>query len=587
MNSKSGTLKLTLLVLCSFALPARGDFKVLSWTSSEPDRSEVRVTSALDRTPHRGFLPVKVAMENRSDRPQSWTLRFRSGYGGSLGDSVAESTFPLAVAAHSSAQHQLLIPLSSQFKLNRTAAVQASLYDGERVIASGYLQSHEPNTWTTVAVSKSVGSAPNLEELGTEIRSISSEVRTTEPVAILLNPDLLPPDWRALSGIDALVLCAADWRVLSPAVRLAVRDWVRLGNHLFILSVASEVLPSLQAGPDGLGTVELLAGDSSHVPIREIVGRINQLGCDRLRNLRDDFDNKWPLQEIFGSKNFNLYLPLLLLLAFAVLVGPVNLFVLANSQQRHRLMITVPAISAITGVLLMATIVLQDGFGGTGRRMAVLQIFASPEDRSACLTQEQVSRTGVLSGRTFAAPPGAFFSHVLMRRSRWTFFDSKNRFRARFVWEGSRCGGDWFRSRSEQGHFLQASQPTRGRIERLPRAQSQTPSLVSSFESPLSSLFYLDEAGKPWRSTRPVGAGEEVALEPVSTAMFEEFLRRESDSFSPFPAKALRDTRRVNQCYALVQNPQAFLIPTLSGIRWRDDHLLLVTQPVPRISASP
>ena len=79
--------------------------------------------------------------------------------------------------------------------------------------------------------------------------------------------------------------------------------------------------------------------------------------------------------------------PLLIgfILVFAVLVGPVNLFWLADASRRHRLFWSTPLISVAASLLLVGVIALQDGFGGSGERvMATLLVPDEQEDRRSC-----------------------------------------------------------------------------------------------------------------------------------------------------------------------------------------------------------
>lgn len=590
VSSPSQLLKSALFLAAALALPSRAEQRIVQWHAAGTDRSEVNVTSCLDRTPNRGFVPVNVSLHNDSGEARTWVVVFRTTYGPpSPGESLMESTFPFPVAARSSARHQVLVPLPTQFDQGRGTTLNATITNG-RLSTTGYLPSHDLNTWSTIALSQqSLGNSANLEQLGSRIRAVhSSSVHTSEPLAILTDLALLPPDWRALSGVDVLILTDQDWRTLSPAQRSALRDWVRLGHHLFLLHPAGASVPSDSglASP-GFGSVQAIPWNQPAFPAVEIQSRIASLAPDRIRDLREAYSHSnWRLREQFGFRNFNPWLVMVLLLSFAILVGPVNFFWWAGARQRHRLFFTVPAISAGASVLLIVTIIVQDGFGGAGRRLGVLQIFAAPEDRRACLTQEQISRTGVLTHRVLTAPPAAFLSHVLLNRSRWTFFNVRQDYQARFSLWGTRWKGDWFRSRSEQAHFLQSALPTRGRIERLPSAPDLAPALVSSLGFALDTLYFVDERGHAWRASGPVASGSQIPLQPAPLSEVSLFLKSQAGRFAAFPSSALAGLPQSNRCYGIVENPAGLLLPTHPGVRWKDEPLLLITQPVGRGPAS-
>lgn len=565
----------------ALATPSRADYNVLQWNSATAEGSEVHVSTCLDHTPNRGFLPVTVTARNGLDRKRTWTLSFEAGYGAIRGDAVVKSTFPIEVPARSTTKRQFLVPLPTQFDKGRATALQAALLDPQPV-ASGFLQAYEHNAWTTLALAEHLGNAPgNLDQLSKEIRSSKAELPRSDPVAMLLAPNSLPPDWRALSGIDALVLRTEDWRQLSPAVRSAVRQWVRLGRHLLVLDPSGAAPPDLATGATGFGSVATLKGDALRFPVAQIRSWLEPLKSNRLADLRSDFDGSWLLAGKLGKKPFHSIFAFAILFLFAILVGPVNLFSWADSRKRHRLIFTVPLISGAASLLLIITIFLQDGFGGFGYRTGILQIFAGAEDRSACLLQEQICRTGVLAQRGFPIGAGTVLSHVLLARSRWTYYDSRFAFRSQFALFGNRWTGDWFRSRSEQGHFLEDASPTRGRIERLPTPLGDAPALVSSLDFALSTALFFDESGAPWRTTKPARPGDRLALEPCPSSESTRFLGEQAQRFSSFPARRLANIPRTNRLFALVQDPGSALIATHPGIRWREDSLLLITEPVP------
>src|SRR5690606_18267044 len=108
------------------------------------------------------------------------------------------------------------------------------------------------------------------------------------------------------------------------------------------------------------------------------------------------------------------------LIAFGLLVGPVNLFVFAKSGQRHRLFITTPIISLATCALLILLILIQDGTGGRGERIVLMEVRPDADENRAYLHQEQVSRTGVLLGSSFELKESAVISPVPLADSPWT-----------------------------------------------------------------------------------------------------------------------------------------------------------------------
>ena len=71
---------------------------------------------------------------------------------------------------------------------------------------------------------------------------------------------------------------------------------------------------------------------------------------------------------------------ILILIIFSIIVGPVNLFVFAKSGRRHRLFFTTPLISLIAALLVLTFILFEDGVGGQGRRMLVMDLESAAND---------------------------------------------------------------------------------------------------------------------------------------------------------------------------------------------------------------
>src|SRR5690606_21574539 len=94
----------------------------------------------------------------------------------------------------------------------------------------------------------------------------------------------------------------------------------------------------------------------------------------RQASIASDFSTSWPLQQSYGSQEFRYGLFIGVLVLFAIIVGPVNLFVFAKVGKRHRLFITTPIISLATSLLLVGLIILQDGFGGSGFRRVLMEV---------------------------------------------------------------------------------------------------------------------------------------------------------------------------------------------------------------------
>jgi hypothetical protein len=195
------------------------------------------------------------------------------------------------------------------------------------------------------------------------------------------------------------------------------------------------------------------------------------------------------------------------LVSFAVIVGPVNLFLLAPAQKRHRLFVTTPLIAVAASLLLGVAILVQDGTGGTGERRAC--VFLLPGENQAVVIQEQAARTGFLTGRSFAFPDDVAMAVLPFEASISYGVPEVELERGH-----GRAGGDWFQSRARQAQQLRRVVPTRARIEEVGTSPNGAPIVQSSLGTTLRDFSFLDATGKTWRVAE-LPSGQRVTLQPI------------------------------------------------------------------------
>jgi hypothetical protein len=427
----------------------------------------------------------------------------------------------------------------------------------------------------------------NLNALNTGASTSSGSGR--DRFAGEFDPDQLPADWRAYTGLDGMLISEEEWDAAAPGARLAILEWTRLGGKLDVYTRetnAATILPRLlEGGPKvdgnvanrGLGVVRAWTWNGQDLPTNPTVQRY-RAAPNLAKDLGEDFQGSWSLLKIFGTKSFNPLLVVLLLIAFGVVVGPVNLFVLAKPGQRQRLFITTPIISLVASLLILMLILFSDGIGGSGRRAALINLEPAAAEKRLYVVQEQISRTGVLMGSSFQIDEPVFLSPVRIPPSQWNRLDnSSSGEMANYSLVGSVFRGDWFQSRSEQGHYLHAVRPTRSRIELQAAASpdgKQPPRLFSSLEFSLDELFYRDDLGKVWKTVAgsPVTGGQQIELAPADAVELERWWKEKISVLSESTRnRAAQDWSAPGRFFAVSSDKRAGLIDTLGSIRWHDD----------------
>ena len=298
----------------------------------------------------------------------------------------------------------------------------------------------------------------------------------------------------------------------------------------------------------------------------------------RLASISNDFNSAWPLQKAFGEKSFNYILFVLILLAFGILVGPVNLFVFAKSGRRHRLFITTPLISIGTSLILIALIIFEDGFGGNGTRITLMEVRPDGNQNAAFIQQEQFSRSGVMTSPSFTVETPALIAQTPLAKSRWARFTSgygsSGSYDLQPTSGGLFASGDWFQSRSEQGQLVTAVLPTRGRIE----ATNDPATIVSTFDFPIEILLCRDPSGQ-WHRGENIGKGKPAKLTPVDPTMVQPILNDTAKRFTDRNQAFLRRVADRKDAYIAFAK-QAPAIETHPGINWQSD--TVITGPIAR-----
>ncbi len=539
--------------------------------------THVEVLALFSKPSPGGYFPVRVKIANnlKSDRSISLDFESRSDYSSDLKTS---SSFSFTAAGGKTVTRDILVPLNPpggySGSTNLSVILSGSLGRANNS-ANSNLSPDQPATLLSEALF-----TPNASSLDSEMNTKLSSGRSSSEFAAKFDPKQLPDDWLAFSGYDAIIMTDGDWSNIPPGGRNAILSWLRLGGQLMIYS-ATSTSPAAMGLPAeaGYGNIVIrrissdLKLDAPNV-VKLVLANPTK---PQQAGLRHDFLSGWPLQKLFGEQTFRYALFVIVLIIFGILVGPVNLFVFAKSGQRHKLFITTPIISLGASLILIILIISQDGFGGSGIRRVLMEVRPDGGVNAAYLHQEQFSRTGVLTGSNFTINTPAIFQPVPIAESRWARYTDGSGAKGTFNLQPAdgklQASGDWFQSRSEQGHVLSAVVSTRGRIERTDKPDTY----LSTFEFPIETLYYLDDA-KQWHRADGITAGKRFTLTPVEAEMVLPTLIAEAGAFASRNHQfIMRAKDRPSHFIAISTGAPG--IDTNPGIRWKETKTL-ITGPI-------
>jgi hypothetical protein len=494
---------------------ARGEVHLAGPNLRDGSGVEITVTALFDQVPQIGYLPVRVWIRNDSGAPRQWRMTANSGENIYPGDLNTRSQWSFDVEAGSQREYELELPLSQARGFHQTSRVDLrfqgfGVEEGSIFFGSTYYGNGPATEFIGMARSLHVADWNKLDEYcKTQSRSLCGTS---------LDAAFLPADWQGYAGMGSLWLTEDDWSGMETAQKNAVEEWVATGGRLFLFTKQALAEGGRESRIHGLGSINRLEpGPNGALPLPEVFREIAEDSNNRHHRIHEQYDQKWDLQARVGKQDLNAGFVICFMLAFAVLAGPVNLFVFAKGARRHFLFWTTPLLSVAGSLLLLAMILVQDGMGGSGfRRQMVILL---PESRQEAVIQEQMSKTGLLLDRRFTAG-GPWWIQPL---------DVKNNIgasaSANYQQEGLKRSGDYFRNRSVQGQLLLDVRPSRARLEFVP--DEDKPSVVNGLSGKIGELWLLDAQGNAW-TANGIGMGEKAGLRRAEGAEMAKRLEEEA-----------------------------------------------------------
>lgn len=584
---------------------------------------EISLTRAYETPPSSGYLPITIKIKNDTDASRSWTFRFQSQRYHGIGQNISASYLhQLRVEAKSSGTFKLLIPLappSASSSFTNQVSFEAIGYGlttpGNQFLAS---TPHSKDKTPYFLLGNDWG----MDIWGRlETRLLSTGGSHSLDGSRVMNSDL-PEDWRGYTGCALVMLSEEEWRSLTPEQQRALKNWVSLGGSLAILSKSpninlavlldepTEQLTFSRKGtptlPMGFGLARMLFKEGDRYPEKALVGLILNPGPTYVSELkaRNGYVANWGLAEQISGIAANQGLMLIFVVLFAALIGPVNLFFLANKKHRYRLFWTTPAISVGASLFLLLAILIFDGLGGSGRRM--LAAFVLPSQNQHALFQEQISRTAVLTGAGFQTDSSASFQQIIMSgdaRSLYTIdrlrpdgainsvysAELAQRGNLNFHQADGWFSGDYFQSRAVQAQTVTAIQPSRHRLDLLRAAEGELPPVVnSSFAGKLATVFYRDQEGRMWQ-LKGLTPGQRAEMQPATPKDFDTFWDKQIELAGGHLAPRLRAIRQRQGYFYAEAEPgsRSPAINSLSSIQWTDGPVLYLGQINPQTEAAP
>lgn len=577
--------------------PAAASYKLGSIQADPRNKAAVEVTTAFSEIPMQGFMPLRVRLDNASRTDRTYILQTRSRE--NYGQPEVFYEEELEVEAGSSGQFELLVPLTiasqdsySNLRLE-VNLLGPGMKNTRQEMTTNYSTTHRGKLPPLVVFGESFGRGTV-----SNISDVMSNRRSMELSHVVVDQEFLPSDWRGWLGADLVVMSLRDLEDLGSGSLRGLRQWLAFGGELVVTHPQGE-----------LGAVERLLDPENWAPVKGGDPRQAMIGLGKMTLIEDSAPNTVSekeiaevimeridadtrlMKQIYGGYgragitdvnagvDLNAPIILIFMVAFAILVGPVNLFVFARGNKRYRLFWTTPLISVGTSLLLFGVILLQDGVGGNGSRLT-LNVVLSGQNEMVQL-QEQMSRTGLLIDRDFRVKEASAVFPVSLPSQgisgRRVYQGGLGNMNLRYQDRLQLLSGDWFQSRNYQGQLLMNLLPARARIDFVPNRQGDAPTILSNFNTPLEELYYVDAQENVWIA-RNVKSGEEHQMESYSAAALADEVKAFRNLSEGLIDELLDRRLQVGPHFLAVTHAAAddTRINTLKSIRWKTQPALFL-----------
>ncbi|HET6441704.1 MAG TPA: hypothetical protein VFH53_04940 [Phycisphaerae bacterium] len=323
-------------------------------------------------------------------------------------------------------------------------------------------------------------------------------------------------DWLAYTVFDGVIVAGGEMGTMPPHVRLALVRYVECGGTLMAIGDWEppagwrrvESLPTEPAVYDAVFGLCIVSASGSTGDISAFMASARKT-LEPWRSVEDVLDahRKFPVVE-------NLSVPVRgmmgLMLAFVILIGPVNLLILRRTRRRVWLFWTAPAVSLLTCGLVFGYSMLSEGLQGRYRTL------------SLTVLDENTGRATSIGWTAFYAPltpgEGLHFSCQTeltpqVARPYGRYYGARNEpASARTVdWtQDQHLASGWVSARVPAHFVLRKSENRRERLTVRAGSDGRL-SVVNGLGASIAKLFLVDREGR-WYSAEgiPAGAATEV-----------------------------------------------------------------------------
>src|SRR5262245_15820016 len=473
--------------------------------------------------------------------------------------------------------------------LSQNGIIFTILIDGARQEESMYVDGGRAGVWVRQSINRLfILTSGRVGESGlmNEPAAFSGLKDSTGNLDVAYLSYGFPPNewsanWLGYTGLDGVIVTAEELRAMPHGVLSALQYYLECGGAIHVIgpweipvqwSARGEVVNGLMTYYVGFG---VLTSTGSMARINTDQWKSIKLFWEGSRaetaeamatTFRDlaDINKEFEVVDRVGIPVRGLFI---LMIAFVIVIGPVNLIWLARRRKKIWMLWTVPMVSLITCLAVTAFALLSEGVSAISRIEALT------------ILDEMSHRATTLGWTAYYSPftpsEGLHFSYdtELMPQIPVKMLYRPGRGNGRGVdWTNDQhLTTEWLTARIPAYFKLRKSETRRERLT-LSETGDGAPSIVNGLGADIRQLWWADSSGNIYTTTN-VPAGAQGSLTPINirAAGPKNFLRSlssstnwldEFDKLEKSPSVSLRAN-----CYLAVIEASPFVEEGLRGAR--------------------
>lgn len=325
-------------------------------------------------------------------------------------------------------------------------------------------------------------------------------------------------NWLSYSRYNGILMTGYEWKTLPPEVRTALLEYVRCGGSLSVVGDA-QWDPSITAFgtvQEGIFQTYYPGFGAFRLTDRADLKQWQQADWQILKDTwRSSSRN---LAQHKGVKEANDWFPvvenlsipvrglLLIILVFAILMGPANLFILSRKKRQIWLLWTVPVLSLTASIIIFGYATLAEGWKGYSRTLALTVL------------DEKANLASTIGITAFYCPlnprEGLHFDYETECTAQVERYSGDNTRGRSIDWtEDQHLKSGWIASRIPAHFKLRKSQMRREKMIFTHTAPQQCQAL-NGFGVLVEKLVYADAAGNLY-SAQNIEPGAKIQLQPL------------------------------------------------------------------------